>query len=84
MIGSTKAETWSKKKKKIKTWFWTLQLCNSNAHKMHKLYLSEWKFNLKSFVFISINVIILLSSNNNAIIKQNINAYSKALEMYLA
>lgn len=51
---------------------------------MHKMYTCESKFNLKSFVFISTNVIILLSINNGAIIRQNVNAYIKASERYLA
>lgn len=49
---------------------------------MNKMYLSEWKLSLKSFAFISIDV-ILLSNNKRAIARQNVNAYIKALEMYL-
>lgn len=52
--------------------------------KMHKMYPSELKFNLESFVFISRNVIILLSINNSAITRQNISVYIKALETCLA
>lgn len=48
-------------------------------HKMNKRYQSEWKFNLKNFVFISINV-ILLSNNKRAITRQSVNAYIKALK----
>lgn len=50
--------------------------------KMNKMYLSEGKLSLKSFIFISIDV-ILLANNKRAIARQNVNAYIKALEMYL-
>lgn len=57
MTRSTKAELEGKKILESQYSFEPFILCHSNAHKMQKMYLCEWKFKLKSFVFISVNVI---------------------------
>lgn len=53
----------------IKIQFWPLyNFVIAVPHKMNKMYLSEWKLNLKSYVFMSIDV-ILLSNNKESYCK---------------